>query len=93
VNSYYIYYKVAPERAERLRLAVADLQRALGAATGVQGRLLCRRDRQETWMEVYEEVGDPALFEDCMERELQRIGFADLLGSDSPRRSEIFQPL
>jgi hypothetical protein len=89
--SYYIYYKVASEAAARVRPAVEALQRALSAKTGANGRLLCRRDKPETWMEVYDDVADAQAFEAALNAELERVGFAQL-GAE-PRRTEIFRPL
>jgi hypothetical protein len=91
--SYYIYYSVAPAQAECVRLAVSELQRSLAAGTGVAGRLLCRRDRPQTWMEIYENVADEAAFEAALERELERLQFSSLLGPGSPRHIEVFRPL
>jgi hypothetical protein len=93
MGSYYIYYKVSAERVTRVRQAVEALQRVLAAATGVQGRLLCRRDQPDTWMEIYEEVRDDAAFEQVLHDELARVGFEDLLGPRERRFTEVFVPL
>src|SRR4051812_42339236 len=61
--SYYIYYKVPAQLAAQLRPVVQELQRSMAAKTGVRGKLLCRRDKAETWMEVYEDVVDAVGFE------------------------------
>ena len=91
-TSYYIYYKVPPEREAQLKPAVEELQRLLAARTGVKGRLLCRRDKPETWMEVYEPVAEDTEFLATLEAELERVRFAELLGTDVPRHTEIFRP-
>jgi hypothetical protein len=93
MSSYYIYYKVPGDVAAKLKPAVEDLQRSLEGKTGVIGRLLCRKDKPDTWMEIYEDVPDPAGFEAALGSELQRVRFAELLGSESARRTEVFQPL
>jgi uncharacterized protein DUF4936 len=92
-SSYYIYYKVPAAAATRLRAAAEDLQRSVAAKTGIAGRLLCRRDKAETWMEVYEDVGDEQRFEGALNAELERLRFAELLGAGSARVTEIFRPL
>ncbi|OGA87621.1 MAG: hypothetical protein A3G27_18790 [Betaproteobacteria bacterium RIFCSPLOWO2_12_FULL_66_14] len=91
--SYYIYYNVAPAQAERVRSAVTELQRSLAASAGIAGRLLCRRDKPQTWMEIYENVADEAAFEAVLERELARLQFSSLLGPGSSRCTEVFRPL
>ena len=61
--SYYVYYKVPVENAKRARAAVSAMQQDLSDVIGVGGRLLRRRDDETTWMEVYEDIGDPQRFE------------------------------
>jgi hypothetical protein len=90
--SYYIYYRVAPQLAGRVRPAVEELQRSLAAKAGVKGRLLCRRDKPETWMEIYENVADGDGFEAALGAELDRLRLAEMLGPGA-RRTEVFRPL
>jgi hypothetical protein len=69
VTSYYVYYRVEPGRLPALR---ADIERLFGAverAAGVRGRWMRRRDKPDTYMEVYEDVRDEAAFEALLERE------------------------
>jgi len=47
-SSYYIYYRVPAENAVRARTAVSALQRELSETTGIDGRLLRRRDDETT---------------------------------------------
>src|SRR5207302_603275 len=61
--SFYIYYRVPAQNAERARVAVRELQRELSDIAGISGRLLRRRDDETTWMEIYENVQDGARFE------------------------------
>jgi Domain of unknown function (DUF4936) len=93
LTSYYVYYRVPPANAERARAAVEALQRELSAATGVDGRLLRRRDDETTWMEIYESVPDGARFEAKLAELVARHGVLDLLAGGSSRRQEIFRPL
>ena len=69
------------------------LQQSIAAATGIHGRLLCRRDKTETWMEVYEGVPDPVAFQSIMDSETNRLGIAELLAPQSRRITELFRPL
>ena len=46
--SFYIYYEVNAQNEDKVRAAVRTLQKSLAGATGVQGRLLCRRRDCET---------------------------------------------
>jgi hypothetical protein len=91
--SYYIYYKVSPSQASTIREAVDELQRSMAARTGIAGRLMCRRDRPDTWMEVYEDVRDEAGFDAALADEVKRSRFAELLGAGATRITEIFRPL
>jgi hypothetical protein len=91
--SLYIYYKVSPGREKSVRAAAQDLFKSIAAATGVEGRLSCRRDKPDTWMEVYEGIAEPDAFQTILNKELDRLRFADLLGPDSRRMTELFRPL
>ena len=93
MTSYYIYYKVAPARADAERAAVTEMQRTLAGRTGITGRLLCRRDKPDTWMEIYENVSDGDAFEAALGSELGRLRFDELLGKDGSRITEVFRPL
>jgi hypothetical protein len=63
VTSYYVYYRVEPERLDAVRDGVHHLFDVLERATGVRGRWMRRRDEPATYMEVYENVADDAAFE------------------------------
>jgi hypothetical protein len=88
--NYYIYYRVAPAEAARVRAVVGTVQSALGQDTGIQGRLLRRDDDASTWMEIYEAVADPLRFEAALERLLAQHGFDGCMASDSRRHTERF---
>jgi hypothetical protein len=91
--NFYIYYKVPAERSARVRSAAEALQQGIVQATGIQGQLLCRRDKPETWMETYEGIPDGTAFETILNRELARVGFSDALGPEGRRMTELFRPL
>ena len=91
--SIYIYYNVAPDSVGKLGAAVRVLFKGMARQTGIEGRLLSRRDKPETWMEVYEGVANPDAFQSSLDSELERLHFAELLGPDSRRITELFTPL
>ncbi|HJY75840.1 MAG TPA: DUF4936 family protein [Burkholderiales bacterium] len=74
MNHYYVYYKLAPERVPELRGVVERLFQEIERQCGVRGRWMRRRDDPSTYMEVYEEVKDAAVFEALLEREGAKLG-------------------
>jgi len=88
--NYYIYYRVAPSAAARLRAVVDAVQLALHQDTGIQGRLMRRDDDPTTWMEIYEAVPDPARFEAALARLLAQHGFDSCMAPESRRHTECF---
>ena len=89
--SFYIYYRVPAQNAERARAAVLELQRELSDIAGIGGRLLRRRDDEATWMEIYESVQDVARFEAELAKLIERHGLAALLVPGSSRKQEVFR--
>jgi hypothetical protein len=89
--SYYVYYRVPPENANRARAAVEAMQRELAATCGVSGRLLRRRDDESTWMEIYDNVSDRSDFEERLGGLVVRHALERLLVSGSSRKLEIFR--
>jgi hypothetical protein len=63
VVSFFVYYRVVPERAPFARNQIQRLQDRLAAATGIRGRLMTKCDEPNLWMEVYEQVPAPGDFE------------------------------
>ena len=88
--NYYVYYRVAPSEAARVRTVVDAVQSALRQDTGIQGRLLRRDDDPSTWMEIYEGVADPLRFEAALDRLLAQHCFDGCMASDSRRHTERF---
>ena len=87
--SYYIYYRVAkPVQAKTL---VRQIQAALKAGTGIDGRLLSKRDDPSTWLEIYEGVGEIDAFEQCLATAVQATNFAAVLVSGGVRHMECFE--
>jgi len=61
-------------RLAELRPAVERLFALVERECGVRGRWMHRRDDPTTYMEVYEDVKDTALFEALLEREGAKLG-------------------
>ena len=74
MSAYYVYYKVEPARVDEVRRAVQALFALVERECGVRGRWMRRRDDAATYMEVYENVADPARFEALVEREGAKLG-------------------
>lgn len=89
--SYYIYYRVAPDKAEDCEVRVLELISALKERTGVAGRLLKKRSEPLLWMEVYENVRDDAKFELELEHAAAEQKIAECLQEGSGRRLECFE--
>lgn len=89
--SYYVYYRVARERAAECEQAVLEVLNAMKQATGVTGRLLKKRAEPLLWMEVYENVRDDAKFESQLAEAVTRLKLNDYLQADSSRRVECFE--
>ena len=88
--SYYIYYRVAPERAEACELRVLELFSAVKASTTVTGRLLKKRSEPLLWMEVYENVRDDAKFELELNQAATHLKISECL-QEGARRTECFE--
>jgi Domain of unknown function (DUF4936) len=89
--SYYIYYQVPPENAQRAQAAVGAIQKDLAHLMGIGGRLLHRRDDASTWMEIYESVADTQRFESELAGLVERHGLRAMLAAGSSRKQEIFR--
>ena len=87
---FYIYYRIAPPHAAHARTALAGVMQALEKQFVVSGRLLCAQNDSALWMEVYENVGDPARFEAEMNKLLGEARFASWMAPGSVRRTERF---
>jgi IMP cyclohydrolase len=74
VTSYYVYYRVDASRLPGLRAEIERLFGVVQRATGVRGRWMRRRDKPDTYMEVYEDVRDEAAFEALLAREAAELG-------------------
>ncbi|MBI4207820.1 MAG: DUF4936 family protein [Betaproteobacteria bacterium] len=89
--SYYIYYRVNPEKAEACEPRIKDLLAAVEKVTGVAGRLLKKRDEPLLWMEVYENVKDEANFEWELADIADQFKVKEYLEPDTTRHCECFE--
>jgi hypothetical protein len=86
----YVYYRIDPLGASSARRTIALVQEGLEEGTGVTGRLLQGKDDPLLWMEVYENVLDPARFEVTLADLLATHRFSQFLAPGSMRRIERF---
>ena len=91
--SYYIYYRVQPEKAAACEAAVRAMLASVRAATGATGRLMKKRGEPNLWMEVYEGVTDDAKFEWELADAVGRLKVGDFLQPGSGRHTERFEDL
>jgi len=85
---YYVYYKFDPARIEELRAVVQSLFSEVRKSTGVQGQWLQRRDDATTFMEIYNDVDDPSVFDRTLALATETSGFS---GLGIKRVTEIFK--
>lgn len=84
---YYVWYRAGPDQdaAER---AVRTMMARLACRTGVVGRLLKRRDDPVLWLERYDDVTQPEVFEARLAQALDEFDVEMFL--DGPRHTECF---
>jgi len=86
----YCYYRIAPPHEDVARKAVTLAFRVLEERLGIVGRLLHGEREPALWMEVYENVRDPARFEDTLADLLDTHRFSQFLAPGSARTIEHF---
>lgn len=89
--SFYIYYRIVPEKAADCEPLIRQLLEEVRKATGVRGRLLTKRDEPGLWMEIYENVADDAKFEWELAEIAARLKVQECLQADTTRHLECFQ--
>lgn len=87
--SYYVYYRVG-DTSQAPALA-RELLAAMKRKTGIEGRLLRKRDDPATWMEIYEGVHDAPAFERSLSECVGITQFTSVLQSGSTRHVECFE--
>ncbi len=88
--SYYIYYRVDGAKADACAAAVQKLLAAVQKRTGIEGRMLKKRNEPLLWMEIYEPVADEATFEWELAEAVAASGITALLQTGSTRHIECF---
>jgi hypothetical protein len=91
VVSFFVYYRVAPERVPCARSQVQQLQDRLVQATGIRGRLMTKHGEPNLWMEVYEQVPDSNAFERALEAGVDELRLDELLVAGTRRHMECFE--
>ena len=89
--SYYIYYRVNPAKAGACEPRVRELLGLMRKITGVQGRLMVKRDEANLWMEVYENVADDSKFEWELADAAGKLKLQDYLQPGTARHVECFR--
>ena len=89
--SYYIYYRVAPRYEAEAAVAVKQMHFEMETETGIQGRLLHKRDEPGLWMEIYENVATGDSFEATLAKVVEKTGFERFLQEGTVRKLECFQ--
>ncbi len=88
--SYYIYYRVDAAQADACATAVQKLLSAVQKRTGIQGRVLKKRNEPLLWKVIYEPVADEAKFEWELAEAEAASGISALLQQGSARHTECF---
>jgi hypothetical protein len=89
----YVYYRVAEANHDAAAAAVRQILDDVVAGSGVSGRCMRREDDPDTWMEVYEAVGDTAAFCTRLAALSAASGLDALLGGEGRRHVERFVEL
>ena len=87
---YYIYYRADAADESALQIQVRNMQARLKCRTGVAGRLLKQRGNPLLWMEIYENVGDAAVFEQALSKAVDEFEVEMFLASGVQRAMECF---
>jgi quinol monooxygenase YgiN len=90
-SSFYIYYRVDPDRIDACEKRIKELLAAVRKATGVAGRLMRKRGEPNLWMEVYENVTDSAKFEWELADAAERLKVQEFLQDGTTRHAECFE--
>ena len=88
---YYIYYRVDAGDTPTLETLVRGMQARLECRTKVAGRLLKQREDSLLWMEIYENVSEPACFESALDEVVAQFEVEMFLASGSRRVMECFE--
>ena len=89
--SYYVYYRIAPEKSMAANAVLRALIDRIAQDTGVRGRVLVKCGEPNLWMEVYEGIANPATFETKLAAAVSELGLHAVLASGEQRRIECFR--
>lgn len=89
--TYYIYYRVDPDKAKACEPKIRELLAAVEKATGITGRLLKKRGEPLLWMEVYDNVSHEANFEWELADIADQLKVKAYLVPDTTRHTECFE--
>ena len=91
MQSWFIYYKLDPAAARAVEPRIRALQQALGAATGVRGRLMRRTNDSAatTLLEIDEPIVEPGAFERALSAQIAQADLPAPLVAQ--RRTERFE--
>jgi hypothetical protein len=90
MHHYYIYYRIDERDERELETLVRSMQARLKCQTGVEGRLLKKREEPTLWMEIYEGIENGPGFEAALERAVSRFEVDMFLAPGSTRKLECF---
>ena len=89
--SFYIYYRVQPDKTDACLARTQELFAAVRKATGAQGRLSTKRGEPNLWMEIYEGIADDAKFEWELADAAGRLKVQEFLQPGTTRHIECFE--
>jgi len=89
--SYYVYYRVQPDKADACEPRIRDLLASVRKATGISGQLMRKRGESNLWMEIYLNVVDDAGFERELAEAVARLKAQEFLLAGTPRHVECFE--
>jgi len=91
VVSFYVYYRVAAERAVLARRQIDRLQDRVAESTGRRGRLMTKVGEPTLWMEIYEDIPDAPPFEHALQAAVRELRVDELLVAGTERHVECFE--
>ena len=87
MHSYFVWYRVCQDDSDTETM-VRSMMARLACRSGVAGRLLKKRDEPGLWMEIYDDVADPARFEACLRQAVDEFDIEMFI--DGKRTTECF---
>ena len=90
-HSFYVYYRVNPDKAGACEPRVRELLNLVRKVTGVNGRLMVKNGEANLWMEVYDNVSDESRFEWELAEAAGKLRIQDYLQPGSNRHVECFR--